>query len=1095
MSLAQTRDRLQLPESLQEQLRDFRRRVWSIKMLEAACAAVFGVVAAFLVMFALDRVWDTPSWPRITLFVAALAGCAIVPLALHRWVWNHRRLDQLARLLGHKLPHLGDQLLGVIELVASDSEQARSRTLCEAAVRQVAEETSHRDLKAAAPTPRHRVWAWMVAVPAAVTLALFVGCPAAASNAWARLVAPWKNTPRYTFAAIESLPTKLVVAHGEAFTVTAKLADGTVWRPKQGVVQFGKRRPVTATLRKDHYEFALPSQIDSGWLDVRIGDFVQRLRIEPTLRPELSSVLAAVKLPAYLGLPAAQKKDVRGGTVSLVKGSRAQFSATASRVLSEAKIDGKAQTPYGATISTTDGTVDESRKLEFRWRDKFGLAGKEPFTLSITARDDEAPSLACEDLPRQKVVLDSEQLTFKVRAQDDFGVKRVGLEWEGLEDPVVKTPAKGERVLAAGKHDKETMELTGTFTAKAEGIEPQPISLRVYVEDYLPGRPRVYSPTYTLYVLNPEQHAIWLTEQLSKWHRQALEVRDREMQLLETNKQLRALSTEELDRPDTRKRIESQATAERANGRRLSNLVENGGELVQAAMRNPEFGVGHLEKWAEMLRILKDISGNRMPSVADLLKQAAQAPTTANAVNPQSNRARMVGQNRSGVPNKPGDPAEPAKKKNGPAVPLIVDRESQHQAPGKTKEEPDDKTKKKPSSPALRLPTTSLAGKPGKSNPNAPKADEAVEEAVVKQEDLLAEFEKIADELNRVLAQLEGSTLVKRLKAASRLQYNVAGRISDSLTDTFGAQPSQVKNDSKKLLTEMAEQESKGSHNVSLIMDDMQAYFERRQYVQFKTVLDDMRKQDVIGSLRLLSDDLRKENGVSIAQAEYWSDCLDRWAEDLVDPTACGKCPGGKSRSSLPPSIVLEVLQILESEVNLREDTRVAQQARPALETSEFEKQGKRLSGVQDGLRDRVDKVTERIRELKDGEQEFAKEIALLRQVSSVMSEATEILARPETGSPAIAAETEAIELLLQSRRFNPKGGGGGGGANPGGGGTGTTLDSALALLGKGTNEKEVREDHGVSQASGESGPVLPEEFRAGLDEYFNRLEKSPGTR
>lgn len=1091
MSLAQTRDRLQLPESLQEQLRDFRRRVWSIKMLEAAGAAVFGIVAAFLIMFALDRVWDTPGWPRIALFTAAVAGCAIVPLALHRWVWNHRRLDQLARLLGHKLPHVGDQLLGVIELVESDSEQARSRTLCEAAVRQVAEDASHRDLNAAVPTPRHRLWAWMVAVPAALSLTLFAVCPAAASNAWARLVAPWKNTPRYTFAAVENLPAKLVVAHGEPFAVTAKLADGTVWRPKQGTIQLGKQRPITAKLRENRYEFSLPSQIDSGWLDVRIGDSVQRVRVEPTLRPELTSVVAAVKLPPYLGLPAGQKKDVRGGTVTLVKGSQAQFAATASRALSEAQIDGRPRAPEGAIISTADARISDSRKLEFRWRDTLGLAGKEPFTLSVTARDDEAPSLSCEDLPRQKVVLDSEQLTFKVRAQDDFGVKRVGLEWEGLEDPVVKTPAKGERVLAAGKHDKENIELTGTFSAKAERIEPQPINLRVYVEDYLPGRPRVYSPTYTLYVLNAEQHAIWLTEQLSKWHRQALEVRDREMQLLETNKELRALATEELDRPETRRRIESQATAERANGRRLSNLVETGGDLVQQAMRNPEFGVGHLEKWAEVLRILKDISGNRMPSVADLLKQAAQAPTTAMASKSASNRARMVGNDRSTIPNKPGDPAKPANK-NAPSVPLIVDRESQHQAPGKTKEQPPSKSKG--SSPSLRLPTTTLAGKPGKSNNNPPPAEEKVEEAVVKQEDLLAEFEKIAEELNRVLAQLEGSTLVKRLKAASRLQYNVAGRISDRLTDTFGTSPAQIKDESKKVLTEMAEQESKGSHDVSVIMDDMQAYFERRQYMQFKAVLDDMRKQDVIGSLRQLSDDVRKENGVSIAQCEYWSDCLDRWAEDLVDPTACGKCPGGKSRSSLPPSVVLEVLQILESEVNLREDTRVAQQARPALETSEFERQGQRLSGVQDGLRDRVDKVTQRIRELKDGETEFGKEIRLLTQVSTVMNEATEILATPETGNPAIAAETEAIELLLQSRRFNPKGGGGGG-SNPGGGGTGSTLDSALALLGKGANEKEVREDHGVSQATGDSGPTLPEEFRAGLDEYFNRLERSPGTR
>jgi hypothetical protein len=107
------------------------------------------------------------------------------------------------------------------------------------------------------------------------------------------------------------------------------------------------------------------------------------------------------------------------------------------------------------------------------------------------------------------------------------------------------------------------------------------------------------------------------------------------------------------------------------------------------------------------------------------------------------------------------------------------------------------------------------------------------------------------------------------------------------------------------------------------------------------------------------------------------------------------------------------------------------------------------------------------------------------------MVDATDILARPETGPPAVAAETEAIELLLQSRRINPNGGGGGG-SSPGGGGTGTTHDSALALVGGGVNEKEVREDRGVAQATGDAGRTLPEEFRAGLDEYFKRLEARP---
>ena len=654
-----------------------------------------------------------------------------------------------------------------------------------------------------------------------------------------------------------------------------------------------------------------------------------------------------------------------------------------------------------------------------------------------------------------------------------------------MESAVVKTPAKGERILAAGGNDKESLEIAGTFTAKSLGIEPQPVNLRIFTEDYFPGRGRVYSPSYLLYVLNAEQHAIWLTEQLSKWHRQSLEVRDRELQLYETNKQLRSLAPDELDKPEVRRRIENQATAERTNGRRLTNLVGTGEDLVQQAMRNPEFAVAHLEKWAEMLQILKDIAANRMPSVADLLKQASQSPMAA-ATSPSSKRpmAGMVRDTRSG-----SQPAEPKDAKKAPAaVPLVVDRESSQQPPDKNAGQPGPP--KPASQPRLTLPQTTLVGKSGDGKPPAP-AEQKMEEAVIKQRDLLAEFEKVADELNRVLANLEGSTLVKRLKAASRMQYSIAGRIIDQVRDAFGLSATRAPEVAAKVIVELAEQEAKGSHGVSLIMDDMQSYFERRRFVQFKTVLDEMRKLDVIGNLRQLGDDLKKENGLSIAQCEYWSDTLDRWAEDLVDPACCGTCQA-KSRSSLPPSLVLEVLLILEGEVNLREETRVGEQARAALSADDYGQQAQQLSKSQDGLKVRVDKVVDQIRQLPDAESEFAYEINLLGKVADVMNEATGILARPETGSEAIAAETEAIELLLRSRRINPRGGGGGG-ANPGGGGTGKTIDSAMALLGSGVNQKEVREDRGVSQVTGESGPVLPEEFRAGLDEYFNRLERDAG--
>ena len=74
-------------------------------------------------------------------------------------------------------------------------------------------------------------------------------------------------------------------------------------------------------------------------------------------------------------------------------------------------------------------------------------------------------------------------------------------------------------------------------------------------------------------------------------------------------------------------------------------------------------------------------------------------------------------------------------------------------------------------------------GRQGRVRPNRRNRPprQKVDEAVKQQQDLLAEFEKIADELNRVLASLEGSTLLKRLKAASRLQYKIGGRLNEQV--------------------------------------------------------------------------------------------------------------------------------------------------------------------------------------------------------------------------------------------------------------------------------------------------------------------------
>jgi hypothetical protein len=505
-------ERLVVPDSLKRQLNAFRGRVWTTKIVEAVVLGAVGLLLAFLTVYACDRLLDTPREARMSIFFASLALWLVVPWAIHRWVWKNRRLDQLARLLRVREPDVGDQLLSVIELAENESEQARSRTLCAAAISQVAESARTRDFNAAAPPTRLRGLSVALVLSGFATILLAALFPAAASNAWARFSTPWRNTPRYTFTSIEQLPSTLVVPHGEATELTMRLTADSRWHPEVGSLQVDNLPAIEAPLADGDYRFELPPQTNAVAVKLRVGDFSQVMQVEPKLRPELVAAVAEVELPAYLERPQPYEQDVRSGTLSIVQGSNARVVATASRPLQAARINGEDVPVDQAEFST--GTLaidDQSDTLDMWWTDHDGLAGREPFELSVTPVVDELPSVVSQDLPRQAVVLESEQINFQALAADDFGVKAIGISWIGIDDSLIAKPANGEKLLSAGGPLNTSMQVPATFSASALGIASQPIEVRLWVEDYMPGRERVYSPPHILYVLTAEEHAIWIT--------------------------------------------------------------------------------------------------------------------------------------------------------------------------------------------------------------------------------------------------------------------------------------------------------------------------------------------------------------------------------------------------------------------------------------------------------------------------------------------------------------------------------------------------------------------------------------------------------
>ncbi|MGB7346394.1 MAG: hypothetical protein WBD20_19400, partial [Pirellulaceae bacterium] len=332
-------DLLRVPDSLKEQLSQFRSKVWTTKMAEAIALAVAAILIAFLTVFVVDRFWDTPASVRLGIFFATLAVWLVVPWAFHRWVWRHRSMDQLAKLLRVREPNIGDQLLGVIELADSETEQARSRKLCEAAIQQVAVSAKSRNLNEAAPTSRVKLWSIVLASTAAIAVVLGIVAGPAAKNAWARMAAPWIDTPRYTFTEIETLPETMVVPHGENVSWTVSLAENSRWQPEKATIEIPGMPANVVSLSGTNYQFELPPRTQATEMMVRVGDFYQSVKLDPQIRPELVAANAVVQLPEYLELNEAVERDVRSGTLSVVEGSKAKVSATASRELKSASIN------------------------------------------------------------------------------------------------------------------------------------------------------------------------------------------------------------------------------------------------------------------------------------------------------------------------------------------------------------------------------------------------------------------------------------------------------------------------------------------------------------------------------------------------------------------------------------------------------------------------------------------------------------------------------------------------------------------------------------------------------------------------------------
>ncbi len=640
-----------IPEALRLQLDDFRRHLWRVKIMEAIAAGVIGLLVSFLLVYGLDRVWQTPGWVRLVLLLVGFSLFTVfAPYWLHRWVWRQRRETQLARLIARRYPGLGDRLLGVIELQDQEgNSDTLSPRLREAAMEAVAIEAGGRKLDEALPPQQHRRWALAALCLAGISAAAFTLTPRAGFNALQRWLMPLSNTERYTFTRLENPPVYRAVAFGEAFEILLKLSKDSEQRPLKAAGRYGLQPGVEASLVSDVYHFRFPGQQDPGTVVFHVGDLRHEVRIEPVQRPGMQSVTAVVTPPAYLGIPE-KTVDLNTGVVSAVEGSKvridltttrqlasATFGPTRSQTIEEPKEQAPAFVPLDGPLAISGltarmpvmdvGTV--AFEIPFAWTDKLGLAGESGFKLRVDALRDAAPTCYLQGIDRQKVMLPEETVDFEVLAEDDFGVRQTGVEWSGqFTRPTDEAPAKGEMKLGDGAPEERRIGKAAAFSPAAFGITPQKITLRGYTDDYFPKRGRVYSEPVILYVLTRDEHAQLLKTRFDRAITEFEDLARRDQELLEENQRLERLSGEELQKDPNTKRLEGQDAAEAESKRRMQELTDRMESLMKDATRNGDIEKGTLKKMAESLKSMQELAQQDLPKVQQKLGDSHEQSNT-----------------------------------------------------------------------------------------------------------------------------------------------------------------------------------------------------------------------------------------------------------------------------------------------------------------------------------------------------------------------------------------------------------------------------------------------------------------------------------
>lgn len=869
-----------LPESLRKQLESFKKHLWRIKITEAVLAGILGLVVSFALVFALDRIWEIPSFVRLLILVAGVSLFAVfAPLWINRWVFKHRKENQLARLISKHYPHLGDRLLGVVELQnQQESQTALSPELREAAMLAVAHDAKSRDLDLALSSSWSRKLGLGLAVISLIAGGAFLAYPSAGKNALARWFMPLSDTERFTFtkADLSQIPQPLYVPIGEKFSIPLPLRDDTEEQPEFAAARYGNAQWKEYLYDNGLYSLEFPGKREKANVQIKLGDANHRLDVRPISRPRISTFHQEITYPEYL-----QRKPITNELDStqtdILEGSKVVIIATTDRELRSANTSSATFIPQREEITAEEAEIQGidlnaqpeplpltlnhkisgdsiitdpidilqgTITLPLSWRDKHGIAGLASAELTIHSQPDTPPSTFTQGIVKQKFILYNEVLEFEMSAEDNYGIKAAGVEWKGeFSTPSAETPAEEVITLLQGDPYMTNGNTPILIDFQKRDIKPQKLLIRTWVEDYNPASPRVYSEPIEVFVLSESEHASYVKALMNDTLAKLEDAMRTEQDNLDENKRIEKELKDPKEAAEAKEKISEQQNKELDNNEEMKKLAKELKDTFKEAAKNKSIDSNTLKDMADAAKSMQEMADEDMPEIAGELEQAQD-------------------------------------KKNS-----------------------EEKTK------------------------------EDIDKAIEKQEKLLDKMKKTADKAEKAKEKLESSTFVNRLKQAASDEESIAQTIISDADEIIGLHYGELDPVFKRLVQTLFLQQEQATTDVRWIQEDLAFFHARTQKPEHKKILEKMKEAKIIDALSAIEKEIElQRTGNAMRDTMASAQKLREWAKELDDTQdqsgGGGGGGGGGNDEDQDFEFMLKVMKMIQEEQRIRSKTRALEQSK-----------------------------------------------------------------------------------------------------------------------------------------------------------------------